>query len=152
MKFVGFNTIFIYFMIYLGLDIGQKRIGLAISESGILAREYRTIEYSDRQSAIEQILAICRKEKVEKIVLGLPKLKNGRESFQTKCVRDFKQALRKQTRLPIVFVDEYLTSKESERLLKLTDPKITKNRRAMRQKVDQISARLILEDYLNRFF
>ncbi len=135
-------------MKYLSLDVGKKRIGVAISESGILARGYKTIHLLSLLQAIDDIIFICDKEKIEQIIIGLPLLPSGDESEQTKFVRNFKTELRKKTKLPIAFVNEYLTSKEAERILIERDPKISKDRRAMREKVDQISAVLILEEYL----
>lgn len=135
-------------MKYLGLDVGKKRIGVAISESGILARGYITINLLSLNQALDDIISICNKEKIGQIIMGLPLLPSGSESEQTKFVKDFKDELRKKTKLPIAFVNEYLTSKEAERILLERDPKISRDRRAMREKVDQISAVLILEEYL----
>lgn len=135
-------------MNYLGIDFGQRRIGLAISQSGILARGYKTLAFSDNEQIAEEILFICNKEKVGTIVLGLPKLKSGADSPQTKTVREFKDKLREKTNLPIVFVDEYLSSHEAEEMLKISDPKITKDRRKMRGMIDQVAAQVILEQYL----
>ena len=135
-------------MTFLGIDLGQKRIGLAISESGILARGYKTLVFSNRDLVIKEIIAIVQKEEVGKIVVGLPKLKSGTESSQTEFVRNFIQELKTRTNISIAMTDEYLSSKEAERLLKEMNPKITKNRRAMREKIDQMAAKLILEQYL----
>lgn len=139
-------------MIYLGLDIGRKRIGIAISESGILARPYAVAQNKDLNQSIDEIWAICEKEKVEKIIIGLPKLKSSSETTQTRYVRDFIIQLKQKIKTPVATVDEYLSSKEAERLLKEADPKITKNRRVMREKTDQMAAKLILEQYFNNNF
>lgn len=136
-------------MSLLSLDIGKKRIGIAISTSGILARIYSTINYQDLDKAIDQIIEILKKEKVEKIVIGLPMLKSGTESDQTVFTRNFAKELRKHTNICFAFVDEYLSSKEAERILKENNDKITKNRREMRGLTDQIAARLILDQYIN---
>jgi len=134
-------------MSYLGIDFGKKRIGLAISASGVIARGYVTLAFSNCDDIISRILGICAKEKVEKIILGLPKLKSGADSPQTISVRKFKDLLRAKTNLPIVFVDEYLSSHEAEEMLKSSNPKITKDRRKMREQIDQVAAQVILEQY-----
>lgn len=136
-------------MIYLGIDFGKKRIGLAISASGLLARGYRTLAFSNYDKIIKEILEICASEKVEKIVLGLPKLKSGSDSPQTKETRRFKDLLREKTKLPIIFVDEYLSSHDAEEMIKERNPKITKDRRKMREMIDQVAAQVILEQYLS---
>lgn len=133
-------------MNYLGLDIGTKRIGCAISESGVIAREYKTIAVTDTNQAIKDIISICQKENIEKIVVGLPQNMDDTESDFTKEVKDFVQKMKVRIKIPIVFEDERLTSKEAERLLK--ENKIKKEE--LKKRIDQFSAKLILEQYLEK--
>lgn len=136
-------------MNYLGIDFGKKRIGLAISASGVLARGYCTLAFSNYKDVISEILTICTKEKIERIIIGLPQLKSGSDSSQTTKTREFKDLLQEKTDLPIIFVDEYLSSHEATEMLKATDPKIAKDKNKMLEKIDQVAAQVILEQYLN---
>lgn len=133
-------------MNYLGLDVGKKRIGVAISESGVIASEYKTIIVSDINQIIRDIINICQKKEIQKIILGLPKNMDGSESEFTKEVRNFVEKMKKQIKIPILFEDERLTSKEAERLLKEQNVDFTK----IKKRIDQFSAKLILEQYLEK--
>jgi len=124
------------------MDLGQRRIGLAIAEDFLVA-SLDTIRVSDRQDALTKILEICRQERVEKIVLGLPK--NKAESSED-MVRSFALELNKYISLPIEFVDETLTSKEAERILR--EIKVDPRQEKYKKEIDRISAKLILEQYL----
>lgn len=125
----------------LALDYGKKRIGLALSDGKTVA-SLEIIKNTDLETTLKEIAAVCRKENVEKIVLGLPV---GQEESEDQ-VRSFAMDLHRITELPIDFTDETLTSKEAERILKNLNinPKTEK----YKQEVDRISAKLILEQYL----
>lgn len=128
----------------LSLDLGQKRIGVAVSDGEIVA-SLDTIETRDRTDALAQILKICRDEQVELIVLGLPR---SQSSEAEDMVRSFALELNKIITLPVELIDETLTSKEAERILQniRVDPKSEK----YKKEVDRISAKLILEQYLKK--
>jgi len=126
----------------LGLDLGLRRIGVALSDGEIVASQ-DTIRYYNRDEAIGKILGICRAEGVEKIILGLSKNKS---SEAEDMVRSFALEINKLMPVPIEFVDETLTSKEAERVLK--GLKIDIFSEKYKQEIDRISAKLILEQYL----
>ncbi len=128
----------------LGLDLGLRRIGVALSDGQVVAGQ-DTIEYWDRTEAIQKILEIVRVEQVEKIILGLPQ--NG-STENGDMVRSFALEISKLAGLPIEYVDETLTSKEAARMLSelKIDPKTNK----YKQEIDRISAKLILEQYLSQ--
>lgn len=127
----------------LGLDIGEKRIGIAFSD-GETVGSFPTVKFFDRDQAVSKILEICRSENVEKIVLGLPR--NGSNTASEDLVRSFAMELRKTSDKPIEFVDETLTSKEAERLLLGSgfDPKSEE----YKKEIDRLSAKMILEQFL----
>jgi len=127
----------------LGLDLGLRRIGVAISDGEVVASQ-PIIPSFNREEAIQKILKLCREEQIEKIILGLPTSKSGESEDM---VRSFALELNKIVSLPIEFVDETLTSKEAERLL--SDLKIDPRSESYKQEIDRISAKLILEQYLN---
>ena len=127
----------------LALDLGLRRIGVAISEGNIVSGK-ETIETENRDNALNQILQICREENPKKIILGMPVSVSGEGED---LVRSFALELNKFIDIPIEFVDETLTSKEAERILKglKIDPRSPK----YKKEIDRISAKLILEQYLN---
>ena len=132
----------------LSLDLGIKRIGMAISDGEIVA-SLDTITAVNREDALNQISKICRAEGVENIVLGIPKshLPSGGKSED--LVRSFAFDLNRLVEIPIAFVDETLTSKEAERILK--DLKVDLRSQKYKQEIDRISAKLILEQYLQSY-
>lgn len=133
-------------MKYLGLDIGEKRIGVAISESGVIARELSTIYVVSKEQAIREIVDIITKNQIGKVVIGFPKHMDGTHNHSTSEVQEFADKLRRQVEIPIIFEDERLTSVEAERLLK--EQGIYNHE--LKEKVDQFSAKLILEQYFEK--
>lgn len=127
----------------LALDLGMRRIGVALSDGQTVASQ-ETIEYWSREEAIQKILKIAREEQIEKIILGLSKNGSGEAEDM---VRSFALEINKLLPVPIEFVDETLTSKEAERVLK--DLKIDPRSSKYKQEIDRISAKQILEQYLS---
>ena len=106
-----------------------------------LATPLGTIEVKHRtQDAIRRIKTICEKEKVEKIVVGLP------ESGIVKQIKSFGANLARITNLPVIYEDESLTSREA--IVKMIES--GSKRKARQEKEDQIAATLILQNYLNK--
>lgn len=142
----------------LGLDFGLRRVGVAIAEGETVA-SLDTIESDNREDTMTQILKICREEQVAKIILGLSKNESGeadpsrvgelRRDEAEDMVRSFALELNKNIDIPIEFVDETLTSKEAERILQ--DLKIDPRSKDYKKEIDRISAKLILEQYLNNY-
>ncbi len=131
----------------LGLDIGEKRIGVALSDPlGITAQGLTVIEYSSRAQALERLGAICREHDVALIVAGLPLHLNGSRGEAAAAVEKFAGALAVHTGLPVEFVDERLTTKAVERTLIGAGVK-RKERKGVR---DMLAAVLILETFLSR--
>jgi len=125
----------------LALDLGQKRIGVAIANGEIVSSR-ETIVFKEKQEAINTIFELCRKENIDKIVLGLPK---GQVDSEDK-VRSFAMDLNKITAISVDLTDETLTSKEAERLLK--ELKINPRTEKYKREIDRLAAKLILEQYL----
>lgn len=125
-------------MMVLGLDLGAKRTGLALGD-GQVAQEYTTLA-TDKQF-INRLKTICRDERVERLVIGLPIKEDGQPSAQTEWVRVMGQQIETALQLPVVYTNEVLTSVEARRQLEqqaLAAAEID-------SRVDQLSARLILE-------
>jgi len=127
----------------LALDLGQSRIGVAISEEDIVS-SLPIIDSKNREQTIGKILEIVRNEDIKKIILGLPVGNSQSEDI----VRSFAIELNKIISIPIEFEDETLTSKEAERIL--MNSKINVRSKKFKEEVDKISAKLILEQYLRR--
>jgi putative holliday junction resolvase len=129
----------------LGLDVGDRRIGLALSDSGgILASPLTIIEHSTEQQDIAAIIAIVKERGAERIVVGLPRLMNGDIGPQAQKVQVFTEAMRAVTPIPIEYRDERLTTVEAQRLKQETGSR-RKNRNI---RYDAMAAAVILQDYL----
>ena len=136
----------------LGIDVGERRIGLALSDpSGTLATPLRTLQTSGRLAArVAQVSGEIDRLAAEEpglggIVVGLPLDLEGRPGEQTARVSAFVAALRRCTALPIALQDERLSSREAERRLALREP----DWRRRKQRLDAAAAAIILQDYLD---
>lgn len=129
----------------LALDLGEKRIGLAVSDPlGITAQGIPTIERTGMTEDIRSILEVIEKYEVCELVIGLPKNMNATLGPSARKVMAFKEHLESQIRLPIILWDERLTTVSAERSLLEGDL----SRRKRKKKIDQVAAQLILQDYL----
>ena len=131
----------------MGLDIGDKTIGVAVSDlMGLTAQGVTTIKRVGKKKDIEAIKQIIAEKQVNKIVSGLPKNMNGTVGPQGEKVQKFCELLKEETNLPIEFWDERLSTVAAERSL------IEGNvRRENRKKViDMLAAVIILQGYLDR--
>ncbi len=130
----------------LGLDIGDKRIGVALSDpGGILASPFTIINRQDDRLDIEAITNIISQKQVEQIIVGLPRSMDGSLGKQAGKVEAFVQRLCSHTDVPVEFRDERLTTVSAKRLMQAV------NRKKTREKVrhDAIAAALILQGYLD---
>ena len=130
----------------MGLDIGDKTIGVAVSDlMGLTAQGVTTIKRVGKKKDIEAIKQIIAEKQVNKIVSGLPKNMNGTIGTQGEKVQKFCELLKEETNLPIEFWDERLSTVAAERSL------IEGNvRRENRKKViDMLAAVIILQGYLD---
>lgn len=133
-------------MRYLCLDLGRKRIGVAVSDgTGLIATPVGAIPVISRQQALQEVLRYIHKEEAEALVIGLPLHMNGDEGIEANRAREFARQLSKLTDLPIDFMDERLTSVEAERLMQEAGIKREK-RRAL---IDARAAAIILQTYLD---
>ena len=130
----------------LGIDYGEKIIGLAISDpSGIIAHGHGVIEHITLATDLEQLRDIIQTEKIEQIVIGLPKKLDNTLGAKAKEVMEFVEELKQYTDVPIVFWDERLTSVEAGRSIREMHLK-----RAQRKRhVNTVAACIILQSYLD---
>lgn len=127
----------------LGIDYGEKRVGIALSDPmQILASPREIIKHDDNDEfVIEEVLKIIKKESVSKIIVGLPLNMNGSVGFQAERVHQFVDALKVQVSLPIVFEDERESSKKVKEAMKLVKSKD--------ERIDDRAAAIILQNYLD---
>ncbi len=130
----------------LGLDVGDKTIGVAISdELGWTAQALEVIQRKSLSQDIKRIKEILNEYQVDEIVIGLPKNMNGKEGEQAKKVREFLEKLKGRVKLPIRTWDERFTTAAAERTLLEGDLS-----RAKRKKIiDKVAAQVILQGYLD---
>lgn len=133
-------------MRWMGLDIGLRRIGIAISDPlELFAQGHSVLERQKIERDLETLTQIIAAEMVEGIVVGLPKNLNGTEGVMAEKIRDFGERLQKKTGMPLVFWDERLSTVAAERALLEADL----SRKKRKQKIDQVAAVLILQNYLD---
>jgi len=131
----------------LGLDIGEKRIGVALSDpSGILASPLTRVHASDTGDAIEAIAQLVRQYEVGLVIAGLPYSMDGSLGQQAERVQDFLQKLSQHLEIPIETWDERLSTVAAERMM--IEAGVGRERR--RKQVDAAAAALILQGYLDR--
>ena len=129
----------------LALDVGKKRIGLAVSdELGITAQGIDTLERTRIREDLENLKQIAARWQVETLLVGKPLHMSGGESRQSEYTREFAERLRRHLHLPLIFWDERLTSAEAERSLREGGASLEQRKKA----VDRMAAVLLLESYL----
>ena len=134
-------------MRYLGLDLGTKTLGIALSDKlGIVASFYKSIRYEDEKELFKEIKSIVEKECVDKIVLGLPKNMNNSLGFRAEETIAFKEKLEKEIDKEIILEDERLTTVVAQK--PLIDADLSRKKR--KKVVDGVSAVIILQSYLDR--
>lgn len=134
-------------MKYLGLDLGKKSLGVAISDkTGLIATFYKNIRYEDESKLIEEIIQIINKEEVDKIVLGYPKNMDNSEGFRAQETKDFMKKLENKVDKEIILQDERLSTRMAESVLINADI----SRKKRKKVIDGLSAVVILKSYLDR--
>lgn len=128
----------------MGLDIGDKRIGVALSDPGaILASPHTIIECSNEEQDIAAIIRIATQHEVGQVVVGLPRSMDGMVGRQAAKVEAFVERLRSHTEIPIEFRDERLSTVSAKRLVQSSGRKAKKKPR-----YDAAAAAVILQAYL----
>ena len=132
----------------LGLDLGNKTLGIAISdELGFLARGLETYRFEEKdfQSALNFILEVITKNKIDVVVLGLPKNMDGSLGEQAMIANDFRDKIKKENSVKIVMWDERLTSKMASNMMVSQNLK----RKKRKKDIDKMAAVIILQGYLD---
>ena len=130
----------------LGLDVGDRRIGLALSdESATLASGLRTIVRAGLKKDLRELAELVSEHEVAEVVVGLPRKLDGSEGPQARKVLGFVEALKKALRIPVATWDERFTTVAAEHAL--IEGGVSRGRR--KDLVDKVAAVLILQNYLD---
>lgn len=120
----------------LGIDYGEKRIGLALSDEG---QQFAfEMDIWSPQEFYENIKALLVEKDIEKIILGLPLNMSGEQTAKTKEVLEFKEKLEKEVNIPVEMLDERLTSQ------------MAANIAGTNKNIDSLAAQIFLQNYLNK--
>jgi putative holliday junction resolvase len=130
----------------LALDVGKKRIGLAVSDPlGIAAQGLPTLQRTRIRDDLNALAQLCRERDVRLLLVGRPLHMSGNESRQGVYTREFAERLAEHTGLPVRYLDERLTTVQAERVLRESGIGIEKRAAA----VDKLAAVLLLQSYLD---
>ena len=135
-------------MRYLGLDLGTKTLGVAVSDkTGLIATSLTILRHdNDYDFLIEELKNIIKEKEIETIVLGLPKNMNNTIGERGEMVLSFKEKLEESISLPVILEDERLTTKVAENILITADV----SRKKRKKVIDKMAANVILQSYLDR--
>ena len=131
----------------LGLDFGERRIGVALSDPlGISAQRLTVLERTNLRADLNAVRELVTRHGVEALVVGLPLTMKGERGVQAEKASTFARQLQERVAVPVHLVDERLTTVEGERALRATNT----SRRKRKATIDQVAAQLILQQYLDR--
>ncbi len=130
----------------LGLDVGSKTIGMAVSDLlGITAQGLETMRRRNKRTDFEQLEKVLRQYEVSEIVVGYPLRLSGAEGTQSEKMKEFAEMLRKRFKIPVHLWDERLSSAQANRVLR--DSEMSIKRRG--EVVDRLAAVLILQSWMD---
>lgn len=131
----------------LGLDVGDKTIGVAVSDGlGITAQGVTTIRRQSFEKDFAALEKIIEEYEAVEIVIGLPKMMDGTEAVQSGKVREFAAKVKTRFSLPITFVDERLSTALVQKMM--IEGGVRREKR--REVVDMLAAQIILQSYIDR--
>ena len=131
----------------LGLDVGERWIGVAVSDpEGTVAVPVTVVERKSEAEALGRIAALARDHEVDRIVVGMPRSLDGSLGKQAQAVQSFAEALKSRTDLPVVDWDERLSTLHAERMM--VEAGVKRGKRKGR--LDSVAAAIILQGFLDR--
>jgi len=129
----------------MALDYGERRIGVALSDpEQLITFPYHTIDTKKTPDVVKEIVGIVKDQDVGFLIVGNPLNPHGTDSKKSKDVKDFIAMLSHHISIPITLWDESYTTKAAVALMNQANKKLKKNR----DKVDQLAASVLLQDYL----
>jgi len=130
----------------MGLDVGSRRIGVAISDELGIAAQPLCVVLTGPGDPVEEILRLCAEREAAEVVVGLPLSLGGQDrGTSSRRARAFGERLARESGLPVVYRDERFSTAEAERVLLEADVR-RKDRKAV---VDKVAAALILQGHLD---
>ncbi|SHG81217.1 putative holliday junction resolvase [Thermosyntropha lipolytica DSM 11003] len=130
----------------MGLDVGEKRIGIALSDPmGWTAQGYSVLTRKDLGHDLAEIKKICEEKEVEEIVIGLPRNMNGTLGPKAEEVQKFGSKVMEHTGIKVTYWDERLSTVSAEKVLLAADV----SRRRRKEVIDKLAAVNILQNYLD---
>ncbi|MDE6584198.1 MAG: Holliday junction resolvase RuvX [Anaeroplasmataceae bacterium] len=136
-------------MKYLGLDLGSRTLGIAISdELGFLARALETYRFADDEYALaaKYVCDVCKRENINTVVLGLPKHMNGDQGIRAQISYDFKALVEQEGLIKVILEDERLTTVLVDKAMIAGNVR----RDSRKKKKDEMAAVVILQNYLDK--
>lgn len=135
-------------MRYLGLDLGSRTLGVAISDpTGLIASSYTIIRHNEEYDRLlDEVDSIVKDKKIDEIVLGLPKNMNNTIGPKGELSYKFKEKLETKLNIPVHLIDERLTTKQATDLLISNDT----SRKKRKKVIDSVAATIILQSYLDK--
>lgn len=135
-------------MKYLGLDLGSRTLGIAVSDgTGLIASSYKTIRHNEEyERLLQEVKAIVEELNIQAIVLGFPKNMNNTIGPKGELSLSFKEQLEKILDIPVILQDERLTTKSATDMLIMGNV----SRKDRKKVVDSVAATIILQTYLDR--
>lgn len=136
----------------MGLDVGSKTVGVAISDPlGFTAQgiEIVSIDEDKKEFGLERLSDLVSEYQVSKFVVGLPKNMNNSEGPRVEASKHYGDLIKERFDLPVEYQDERLTTVQAERML-VEQADISRGKR--KKVIDKLAAQLILQNYLDRMF
>lgn len=135
-------------MRYLGLDLGSRTLGIAISDpTGLIASSYTIIRHNEEYDRlVREVGQVVLEKKIDEIVLGLPKNMNNTIGPKGELSFQFKEKLEREIGVPVHLIDERLTTKQATDLLISNDT----SRKKRKKVIDSVAATIILQSYLDK--
>jgi putative holliday junction resolvase len=132
---------------YIGLDLGSKTLGVALSESGVIAYAIETYRFTENkyEEAVIRVLKLVDAYKIDTVVLGLPKHMNNDIGIRGKISEEFKKMIEEKSKVEVVLWDERLSTQSAMKAM----IKGSERRKSQKSKKDELAAVIILQNYLD---
>ncbi|PKK99474.1 MAG: Holliday junction resolvase RuvX [Tenericutes bacterium HGW-Tenericutes-2] len=131
----------------MGLDLGSKTLGVALSESGVIAYSLETYRFTENkyEDAVNKVIELVNTYKIDTVVLGLPKHMNNDIGIRGKISEEFKKMIEQKSKVEVVLWDERLSTQSAMKAM----IKGSERRKSQKQKKDELAAVIILQNYLD---